>query len=445
MGNLLINKLRHSDNVIFNDWVFPVILSVLVIYYVSYLGKAPFSGLILLSLILFFTVLRPFFSPVFLMSLIPLNGLQVLPISAPFLLFCILVYLFGMLIRSLLTRGTTMFLQHRIVYVFFAFSIYTLMSFLFSGNFHLSAHWLAFLMSLVGAFFLVQNLTFRQDLLPQIVLVMSLLSLAIVWMPILHVGNSFSGRLTVIGNVRGAANVLGFLSVLLFSFLLFKRYALSKWIGYLFFVLALMLLASLFFTQSRGVIISVFVSLFSGFFVFVISELLRRPARARYRGLGLRLIFIGIAVVTLFNYLGQGFIRRLGWAGDSIDIRVEIWNSAILQMTLLQHFFGAGIASFRDLALRSGYDFYAHSLYVDTYVSLGMSGFLFLILIFSYIFIRAVLLGAHITFTTFLFIVFAFYSHGALNSIPFILMFAFLIFLFRIETKKSPKRIAPES
>lgn len=438
----MINKLRHSDNITFNDWVFPVILSVLVIYYVSYLGGTPLSGFILLFLILFFTVLIPFFSPVFLMSLMPLNGLQVLPINAPFLLFCILVYLFGMLIRSLLSRGTTMVLHHRIVYLFVALSIYSLMSFLFSGNFHLSAHWLAFLMSLVGAFFLVQNLTFRQGLLPQIVLVMSLLSLAIVWMPILHAGGSFSGRLTVLGNVRGAANILGFVSVLLVSFLLFKRYSLSKCIGYLFFVFALMLLASLFLTQSRGVIISVFVSLFSGFFVFLIFEFIRRPTRARFRGLGAPLLFVVISVSALFNYLGQGFVRRLGWAGDSVGIRVEIWNSAISQMTLLQHFFGAGIASFRDLALRSDYDFYAHSLYVDTYVSLGMFGFLFLILIFSYIFIAAVLRGAHITVTTFLYLMFAFYSHGALNSLVFIFMFTFLISLLIIETKNRPKRIA---
>lgn len=73
------------------------------------------------------------------------------------------------------------------------------------------------------------------------------------------------------------------------------------------------------------------------------------------------------------NYLAR---IRVSSFGD--NVRWDIWRKTIEQMNAYEYLIGVGPGKFRELALLGGYDHYAHSVFIDTFVSLGIIGLVLL-------------------------------------------------------------------
>ena len=169
------------------------------------------------------------------------------------------------------------------------------------------------------------------------------------------------------------------------------------------------------------------------------TAVLLLPVRGASTGTGQRLVRMAVAGVIPLSLLlvwerfsesdaALRLAQRLEDASSGADggIRFEIWQSALSQMTNVQWVFGAGPASFRDLAWRSGYDYYSHSVYVDVLVSTGLLGALSLgiLLLVSAVAIgrRREALGAGLL----ILLVFGFATHGSAGSPHFWLIVGLL-------------------
>lgn len=191
------------------------------------------------------------------------------------------------------------------------------------------------------------------------------------------------GRFGVAGRVRPAANTLGLAIVLIVAGLIDRRsgrpwipaYARSSRLGIpLLLVLGVALAA----TVSRGVLLATTVAclIVGGGHMINVSR--ARGVRIRpgvlYGGLfvsGVLLVAVISGGQEIFGGETQALEERLQ-RNAADDPRIRIWTSTLSSMPSHGWLVGAGMNSFVDLSMLKGRMYYAHSVFVDAFVSGGL-------------------------------------------------------------------------
>ncbi len=246
------------------------------------------------------------------------------------------------------------------------------------------------------------------------------------------------GRLAIGGNVRAVANVVGLgLFILIASALLKRRDFFYHEQGERMFPLennitlrAFFILLLGFFlaaTAMRGMIVALAGGLFA---VIVVSMLFSGDRRNRFQLSIWALPIIGIVIysvmVLTLTYIdpeilgGQFALRmeRLIYEPLS-DPRVAIWMGTLGQLVGKEWFFGTGLGTFRWMAAQAGFFFYAHSVFVDLLVEMGVVALFsmlgFLGLVFHKFYKQKNVFGIGLL----VFLILSFSTHGSSSSKAF--------------------------
>ncbi|MCC5873595.1 MAG: O-antigen ligase family protein [Gammaproteobacteria bacterium] len=241
---------------------------------------------------------------------------------------------------------------------------------------------------------------------------------------------SIGRRLAVEGNVRVVANgaglVITLLTPTLFSVLrpsagtAAVRFLMLAFVGFMVFAMFAILLM----TQSRGVIAAVAVGVLMGLLLAVMKVV-------RVRRVGVPQIFMvailaSLPICVLNLGLSSGWISvriferlRSIFSGGDGGIRFDIWRSGLDGMLPYQFVLGAGPGSFQELARSRGMDYYAHSVFVDLFVSYGVFGVLYGLAIVGFFIFSALRSTSVAPIMIATFTVLAFVTHGTTTSANF--------------------------
>lgn len=333
-------------------------------------------------------------------------------------------YLFLLIFIALCSSIITQYFEH-----FFAmgvFIIYYLLAFIVSQQ----------ILKNKENVFLISNAIILSGLMMALVSIISPMT-----------SEELSGRVGIEDNVRPFANAVAFGIVMLLSFYYLKRIKeiknkeiskqtmiikRLKWI--LFFIFIFSLLS----TVSRGTIISVSVFILSVFLIKGIKSIINFKAKNLIGAFAIiGFTFVGGFFLTQNNYFNKitsvfnidtrVFSSRFSndnFQGGS-NIRNEIWKAGFSGLENWEIIYGHGFLSFKDLAKRNGYDFYSHSVFMDTLVTTGILGLLVLILLFINIFVNSIRMG-NITAIApiLLFTILNYFTHGDMLATGFWLMLA---------------------
>lgn len=256
-----------------------------------------------------------------------------------------------------------------------------------------------------------------------------LFSLAIVIASLLSlIGVGVSGwgwRIDLAGNVRVISNLYGINMILLAGSIMLKQN--SKYLipfkNFKTVAIALFLLNGvlLFLTVSRGVVISVLVSITAMYLACWFYKKSGIGFNKRYFiWIIVSAFSIGAIGINYFERIGGQMITRL-MLSPFEDVRFSIWNQTINRLDGFEWFFGAGLGKFKDLSPISAH---AHSVYIDTFVSLGFLGLIilsgFILLTLVKVIKKRDILGLGLT----MFLILSFSTHGSLSNKYFWLVFA---------------------
>jgi hypothetical protein len=193
-----------------------------------------------------------------------------------------------------------------------------------------------------------------------------------------------AGRLSIGESIRRVANVTSPALIILFIDIIMRvsknkntllNTRMPILLTILLFFVSVVILVS---TVSRGAIMAVVIS---GFLVLFFNTVLNKNkgnplSRISIYMVGFSLVVWAIGFVE--NNIAGKYLSRMHISNFGGNLRWHIWQGAIEQMDSYEYFIGAGPNVFRELAILSGYDYYAHSVFVDTFVTLGIIGLLLL-------------------------------------------------------------------
>lgn len=217
------------------------------------------------------------------------------------------------------------------------------------------------------------------------------------------------GRIRLGGNVRKIANALSPIIILLFIRIPEEN---NKRFYFLMLVISLVIIIM---TASRGSFLSVFITI-----IYVTIKRIKfrfKKKHLKYLILVPVIIFFFFKFITEINtLLMDGSLNRV--LGDSwIDNpRFDIWFGPLSQLTFLEYFVGSGPGIYRELELLSHRNYYAHSVFVDTLVTLGTLAFSLLI---GYLTIIALYIkdkGDLLAKSLFMLTLLLFTTHGTLSG-----------------------------
>lgn len=244
-----------------------------------------------------------------------------------------------------------------------------------------------------------------------------------------------SQRLSLMGNVRSIANIVGLSIVLIFAILLEKKIYLKirKYTDKKQLVLYLLLIIFFFFlllTVSRGVILSVLFTI-----VLLAAFTMVKVTRIEFQKHQRKIVFIFIlSFLTIFLLFTLGkelelikLLTKRFSVKISDNVRWEFWSYAINSLDKIELFIGAGIGSFKSI-VSDKFNYYSHSIYVDILVSTGLLGLILNLLFFIYLFIKIIKEQRIVPFTILTFTLFSFFSHGSLSTKYFWLCIALIYY-----------------
>lgn len=229
--------------------------------------------------------------------------------------------------------------------------------------------------------------------------------------------DSATWRLSIDGNVRIVANVVGFGLVGLIGCFLDSENAkkISSFLSnkIIILILVVLFLCAILLGLSRGILVTIICS--SVIMMILNLSNLSKLNKVKF----ITLCFCGGFVLVYFSvvfFANNPLFLKYITENPLENLRILIWLAGIRQLHGWQWLWGAGVGQFRELAMANGFDFYSHSIYVDVLVSLGIIGlFCFMILILSIgfnLFKQKNVIGAGI----YCYCVIAFSTHGHLNS-----------------------------
>lgn len=230
-------------------------------------------------------------------------------------------------------------------------------------------------------------------------------------------GSGSNWRIGIAGSVRMLSNLLGLTLITLFSTILFNQKRKNSFKQQAPYLL-LMILAgmTLFMTVSRGVLLSVLLSVVSLTICYVYWN----------RGcLNKKNIFLSLASTAIITVLGftfvdsyftNGQLARRFFGSFLNNTRFSIWISTLQQLSPVELIFGTGPGSFRSTALLAGFDFYAHSIYMDTWVTMGLLGLLALLLFIAFVCWNLVKKKSALGLGLLVYTLISFATHGSLSN-----------------------------
>jgi O-antigen ligase len=131
--------------------------------------------------------------------------------------------------------------------------------------------------------------------------------------------------------------------------------------------------------------------------------------------------FFNTKLVDYFSFQSDVFSDRLSEdrMDGGVDIRQEIWAAGISGLEGGEIVYGHGLSSFRFLAKKSGIDYYAHSVYIDTITSTGLLGFATLLSLLIYLLYNIRKSKSKLSFALFVYLLFNYATHGTITSMLF--------------------------
>lgn len=230
------------------------------------------------------------------------------------------------------------------------------------------------------------------------------------------------GRLSLGESIRRVANVTSPAIIILYIELLLRLSKNEKtilnrkrplWMIIVLFLISIIVLLS---TVSRGALMAVVIT---GFFVFIFNTFLNKAkgnpiGRIPLYALGTALILWAIRFVE--QNIAGAYLSRARVSNFGGNLRWDIWKGAIEQMAPYEYIIGAGPNVFRELALLSGFDFYAHSVFIDTFVTLGILGLLALSLFIVSIFLKSIKNKNMYSFGMIVLLLWLYSTHGNLTG-----------------------------
>lgn len=257
-------------------------------------------------------------------------------------------------------------------------------------------------------------------------------------------------RMALGDNIRELANIVGLGIILLITFYFFKgktvRDAVTESQYKLFskvkWLILIVLIGGLISTMSRGVVFAVCLSFGILAIASIVKNIITRNAPLIFRGmivlvgvLGLGILY-GEVFLTNININTELLAER--FSGESVEggtgIRQEIWKAGISGLEGWQILYGHGLSSFKMLATQNGYNYYAHSVFVDTLVTTGILGAGILLLLLVYIIKNIFWLKDYHTLSIFVYMIFAYISHGTMFSQGFWFLMSICVGL--VESKR---------
>lgn len=337
----------------------------------------------------------------------------------------------------------------------FLITLLAFLGMLFTGYFDYIHVLVLLILTLTVSYIIVQRLVHSKE---NVYLIVNALILA----GVLATVNSFllteeeSTRLRFGDNVRLLSNTVGASLMFLTYFYFIKRKitissalikSQFKIIRFLRVPIALILIAGLFATMSRGVMISLSVALF----FLIIYNLFVNVKKFKLWSLTKMLFWVfligliayrfGLIFLSKFNIRTDLLIERFsqGSVESGTGIREKIWNAGYSGLEGGELIYGHGISSFQMLAKSNGYDYYAHSVFMDTLVTAGFLGLGVLILFFLKICRNIILNKAYDLFAFLIFLILAYFTHGTITSNGFWILLSIIFGLSFYQSLKKKR------
>ena len=243
-------------------------------------------------------------------------------------------------------------------------------------------------------------------------------------------------------NIRSFSNILGLSSMLLFNNLInmfknkpfstdyFRKMDFNSNINIFMFIYCLVFLLL---TVSRGVILAVAI----GIIVYFMTHLLMNFSKKVLKQMivGFSSLIVGVLILSqtyLFDLIGGDILVKRFTQGIVDNVRFEFWSYALSKLEGIQFFFGYGLNSFRSIVKAGGYEYYAHSIFIDVLISIGFIGFLFFVSFILHIIYKA-FINRNIFLVSFsAYTFFSFFTHGNLFSKYFWLHLLFIVLFSQV-------------
>lgn len=396
--------------------------------FITFLSASSVIGSVCLGVLAILAMFLPRHALFFYACMLPIwnfVGGAVVALSAPYILF------FVFFIRLLIAKEKLLakpYLSFILIILFFA-----LLGTLTSGYYEYLNTTLIFF-SVISVSYIYANQILKDEKNIYYVALGFLFSAIVTFMVSFVASDGEFRRLTLGGlsrydggNVRQLANVIGVSLVLLP--LLYKSLNDSDFFGFskktLLYFLTVFLVVGLVLTNSRGVMLAVFISTTSYFILN--SEMSFK-----------NIILILLALVGAY-FIFNNLISYLS-VSDSLSLledrfgeeaieggfssRLKIWGAGLSNMSAANYLLGHGFASFRYLALQSGVDYYSHSVFVAVLTDTGLVPFILLMILFSRIALNIKKNKTFVALPIFIYSVISHLSHGSINSTYFWLLLA---------------------
>jgi hypothetical protein len=146
------------------------------------------------------------------------------------------------------------------------------------------------------------------------------------------------------------------------------------------FFLILILITILVLTITRGTILALGMSVIVVFFLsnletFNFGTILKKLFIIIF--LTLIVIYFSVTYIDIVLTEGQIVERIMSVVTENEEEpRWFLWGSTLSKMTYIQWIIGTGPGTFREMSWLSGLDYYAHSVYIDIFVTMGLLGLL---------------------------------------------------------------------
>lgn len=319
----------------------------------------------------------------------------------------------------------------------FFFIILSLLAFigmLFTGYMDYSHVWLLFILNFLVISIIIQQIIKDEE---NVFLIANAFIIAGVLATLTSYflsGGEFR-RLALGESIRQLSNIIGLGLILLVGLYYFKKrpqnnlYVIPQYriINRLKILIIIVFIFGLISTMSRGVIASVSVSILS----LIAFAFFRNIKEFNIHAIAKGSLFLGL-LFSLGLYYGNTVLDKLNiqtdvlagrLSGEEVEggtaARMRIWEAGISGLEGSEILYGHGMSSFKMLANKKGYNYYSHSVFVDTFVTTGILGIIVLIAMYLAL-IKGVLWYRDIViFSLILFSIVNYITHGSITSSGF--------------------------
>lgn len=319
-------------------------------------------------------------------------------------------------------------------FYFILLSLLAFMGMLFTGYMDYSHVWLLFILNFLIVSIIIQQIIKDEE---NVFLIANAFIIAGVLATLTSYflsGGEFR-RLALGESIRQLSNIIGLGLILLVALYYFKKkpennlYAIPQYqiINKLKILFILVFVFGLISTMSRGVIASVSISIFS----LIAFAFFRNIKEFNIHAIAKGTLFLGL-LFSIGLYYGDTALDKLNirtdvlagrLSGEEVEggtsARMRIWNAGISGLEGPEIIYGHGMSSFKMLANKKGYNYYSHSVFVDTLVTTGVLGAIVLIAMYLALIKGVIWYRDIVIFSLILFSIVNYVTHGSITSSGF--------------------------